>query len=168
MFYLQSMTVSSVQSSSSKVHRPGSRFQRPESSVQSPSSRVQCPESSVQNPAPRVQHLRPESRNSGMSFLQNTSEQHLLFSFIKLRYLLTGQQKIDLRYIKSSFQVYQLSLLNKKLIEVFVYFLNWFKTNEKMGSSHQGFYLNASFFKTGVIKPGELFNRVAEIITNDY
>ena len=33
-----------------------------------------------------------------------------------------------------------------------------------MGSSHQGFYLNAPFFKTGVIKPGELFNRVAEMI----
>ena len=30
---------------------------------------------------------------------------------------LTGQQKIDLCYIKSSFQIYQLSFLNKKLIE---------------------------------------------------
>ena len=31
---------------------------------------------------------------------------------------------IDLCYIKSSFQIYQLSFLNKKLIEVFVYILN--------------------------------------------
>ena len=46
-------------------------------------------------------------------FLQNTSEQ-----------LLAGQQKIDLCYIKSSFQIYQVSFLNKKLIEVFVYILN--------------------------------------------
>ena len=38
--------------------------------------------------------------------------------------LLTGQQKIDLCDIKSSFQIYQLSYLNKKLIEVFAYFLN--------------------------------------------
>ena len=32
--------------------------------------------------------------------------------------LLAGQQKIDLCNIKSSFQIYQLSFLNKKLIEV--------------------------------------------------
>ena len=38
--------------------------------------------------------------------------------------LLTGQQKIDLCYIKKSFQIYELSLLNKKLIEVFFYILN--------------------------------------------
>ena len=56
-------------------------------------------------------------------FLQNTSEQ-LLFSFISSDNLLTGQQKIDLCYIKSSFQICQLSFLNKKLIEVFVYILN--------------------------------------------
>ena len=54
------------------------------------------------------------------TFLRNISEQ-LLLSFIKFRYLLTGQQKIDLCYLKSSFQIYQLSFLNKKLIEAFVY-----------------------------------------------
>ena len=37
--------------------------------------------------------------------------------------------------------------LNKKLIEVFVYVLNQFKINEKMGSSHQAFYPNAPFFQ---------------------
>ena len=35
---------------------------------------------------------------------------------------------------------FSLSILNKKLIEVFVYILVQFKTNEKMGSSHQGFF----------------------------
>ena len=34
------------------------------------------------------------------------------------------QQKINLCYIKSSFQIYQLTFSNKKLIEVFVYILN--------------------------------------------
>ena len=37
--------------------------------------------------------------------------------------------------------------LNKKLIEVFLYVLNQFKINEKMGSSHQAFYPNAPFFQ---------------------
>ena len=48
----------------------------------------------------------------------------LLLSFIKLDNLLTGQQKIDLCLIKSSFQIYQLSFLNKKVIEGFAYILN--------------------------------------------
>ena len=38
--------------------------------------------------------------------------------------LLTGHHKIDLCFIKSSFQIYQFSFLNKRLIEVFVYILN--------------------------------------------
>ena len=36
----------------------------------------------------------------------------------------------------------------KKLTEV----LNWFKINEKMGSSHRGFYMNALFFQDGGYK----------------
>ena len=52
---------------------------------------------------------------------------------------MSSLQKIDLCCIKSSYQIYQLSLLNKKLIEVFVYILNYFKTSDKMGSSHQFF-----------------------------
>ena len=51
-------------------------------------------------------------------FLQNTSEQ------LSSENLLTGQQKIDLCHIKSSSQIYQLSFLNKKWIEVLVYILN--------------------------------------------
>ena len=65
-----------VQSPESSVQRPASRVQRPESVIQSPASRVQRPEPSVQSPVSRVQRressvqlLRPESRNSGMSFL---------------------------------------------------------------------------------------------------
>ena len=56
-------------------------------------------------------------------FLQDTSEQLLLF-LLSSHNLLTGQQKTDLCCIKRSFQIYQLSFSNKKLIEVFVYILN--------------------------------------------
>ena len=66
--------------------------------------------------------------------------------------LLTGQQMIDLCWIKSSFQIYQLSFLNKKLIEAFAYILNSLKTKEKVGSSHQGFYPNTPFFQVGGYK----------------
>ena len=90
-------------------------------------------------------------------FLSNTFKQ-LILSFWSSDNLLTVLQKIDLCYIKSSFQIYQLNFWNKKLTEVFVYILNWFKTNEKMGRSHEGFYPNATFFKTWVIKPGELLS----------
>ena len=62
--------VSRIQRPESSVQDPAFRVKRPESSIQSPASRVQCPESSVQR-------LRPEPRNSGMSF-------NSLFSFWKV------------------------------------------------------------------------------------
>ena len=52
------------------------------------------------------------------------SPNNCFFLLLSSDNLLTGQQKIDLCYIKSSFQIYQLSFLNKKLTEVFVYILN--------------------------------------------
>ena len=37
-----------------------------------------------------------------------------------------------------------------------------------MGSSHQGFYPNAPFFKTGVIKPGELLSTFQKKQKNEF
>ena len=72
------------------------------------------------------------SKKVSLKILQNfcenlfyrTPPNNCFFLLLSLDNLLTGQQKIDLCYIKSSFQIYQLSFLNKKLIEVFVYILN--------------------------------------------
>ena len=56
-------------------------------------------------------------------FLQKTPK-NCFFLLLSSDNLLTDQEKIDLCDIRSLFQIYQLSFLNKKLIEVFVYILN--------------------------------------------
>ena len=74
------------------------------------------------------------------TFFYRTPPNNCFFLLLSPDNLLTGQKKIDLCYIKSSFQIYQFS------------FLNYFKTNEKMGSNHQSFYSNAPFFQDGGYK----------------
>ena len=69
--------------------------------------------------------------------------------------LLTGKQKIDLSYIKSSFLIYQLGFLNEKLIEVKI---NNLKLTRRWEAAIRVFTRMCHFFKTGVIIPRELLS----------
>ena len=53
-----------------------------------------------------------------------TPPNNCFFLLLSSDNFLTGPQKIDLCYIKSSFQIYELIFLNKYLIEVFLYISN--------------------------------------------
>ena len=46
-----------------------------------------------------------------------------------------------------------------------VYILNWFKANEKMQSSHRGFYPNAPIFQDGGYKTRRIIKYFSKEIT---
>ena len=85
------------------------------------------------------------------TFFYRTPLNNCFFLLLSLNYLLTGQQKIDLCYIKGPFHIYQ-------LIEVFVYILNNLKLMRKWAAATRVFIRMRHFSKTGVVKPGELLN----------
>ena len=69
-----------------------------------------------------------------------------------------AQQKSDLCYIKSLFQFYLLSFLNKKLAEVLFIFLINLKLTRRWGAATRVFIRMHHFFKMVVIKPEELWS----------
>ena len=98
---------SRVQCSESRVQSSASRVQRAESSVQSLACRVQLPASRAQRSESSVQLLRPESRNSGMSFF------HIIFFFLSL--VQSSNQICLIRQPYFSFPVLASDLNHEKL-----------------------------------------------------
>ena len=100
---------------------------------------------------------------------------HPAFSFFKNNnYCFQGNvgHHCQKSYWKRSWPIHQIPFKVHYFMRIFgaakaslVYILNWFKANEKMQSSHRGFYPNAPIFQDGGYKTRRIIKYFSKEIT---